>query len=85
MMNLFFFLHFLVALSSQIPNGLCLGNWTWMYGEKVINSNGTYGETGVQNPSNVPRARYAATSSYDKNSNTVWLFGGASPSGKKYS
>jgi hypothetical protein len=79
-------LHFvsllLFSLSTwQIPACLCLGTWTWMYGENTLNSNGYYGEKGVPNPSNIPRARAYATSSYDMISGTLWLFGGYS-SGK---
>jgi hypothetical protein len=55
-----------------------------MYGENIINSNCTYGEIGVTNPSNIPSARYYATSSFDEVSNTLWLFGGrVDDSGKK--
>jgi hypothetical protein len=72
------FILLLLALSFQIPNCNCLGNWTWMYGENTRNSVGVYGEKGVPNPSNYPRARQYGTISYDKNSNTLWLFGGNS-------
>jgi hypothetical protein len=55
-----------------------------MHGEKTVNSSGVYGEKGVPNPFNIPRARHSATSSYDKNSDTLWLFGGqVSSTGKK--
>jgi hypothetical protein len=53
-----------------------------MYGEKIVNSSGIYGEKGVPNPSNIPSARQYATSTYDKTSDTLWLFGGLG-SGKK--
>jgi hypothetical protein len=72
----------LFALLSQIPICICLGNWTWMYGENTVNSNGTYGEKGVPNSSNIPSGRQLATTSYDKRSNTLWLFGGTSSSKK---
>jgi hypothetical protein len=71
-----FFLLLLLELSSQIPRCICLGTWTWMYGEKTSLSEGEYGQIGVPSSSNIPRARSASTSSYDKNSNTLWLFGG---------
>jgi hypothetical protein len=77
-MHLYHIVLLLVALSSQIPSCICLGTWTWMYGEKTVNSSGTYGEVGVANPSNIPRARNSATSSYDQNANTLWLFSGYS-------
>jgi hypothetical protein len=64
------------TLSFHIPRCICLGNWTWMYGEKSRNSNGVYGEIGVPNPSNIPSARYSATASFDESSGTLWLFGG---------
>jgi hypothetical protein len=76
-MNFFqFVLLLLPFLLFHIPCCICLGNWTWMYGDKIKNSLGFYGEIGVPNPSNIPRARYLATSCYDKNSGTLWLFGG---------
>jgi hypothetical protein len=72
----------LLALSSQIPSCICLGTWTWMYGEKTINSSGVYGEIGVPSPFNIPSARCLAASSYVNNSNTLWLFGGSYGTGK---
>jgi hypothetical protein len=48
-----------------------------MYGEKNPGSNdGVYGEIGVPDPSNIPKERHSATASYDKSSDTLWLFGG---------
>jgi hypothetical protein len=75
----------LFALSSRIPSCTSLG-WTWMGGEKTIDSEGYYGEKGVSYPSNIPRARYFAISFFDKNSNKLWLFGGlANTTGNKLS
>jgi hypothetical protein len=82
-MNSFHFILLLLALLSQIPNCLCLGKWTWMYGEKIIDSSGNYGIKGESSDSNIPSSRYGAPSSFDKNTNTLWLFGGYSNIGKK--
>jgi hypothetical protein len=54
-----------------------------MYGENTINSNGIFGQIGVPDPSNIPSARYGCASAYDKNSGTLWLFGGSNIKGKK--
>jgi hypothetical protein len=63
----------LFSLSSQISTYNCLE--TWMYGEKYGNFMGTYGKIRVPNPSNICKARYEATNSYNKKSVTLWLFG----------
>jgi hypothetical protein len=68
----------LFALSSQIPSCICLGTWTWMYGEQNVYDSGLYGEIGVPNSSYIPTGRFGATCSYDSNSNTLWWFGGES-------
>jgi hypothetical protein len=72
----------LFILSTQIPRFICLGTWTWMFGENTLNSYGIYGEIGVPNSNNIPRSRFLATSSYDKSTDTLWLFGGYANSGK---
>jgi hypothetical protein len=81
-MNSFQSILLVFTISSLIPSCICLGTWTWMYGEKAIDSSGTYGQMRVPNPSNIPRARDYDTSSFDRNSDTLWLFGGGSGSGK---
>jgi hypothetical protein len=83
-MDTFHFILVLFALSSQIPSCLCLGTWTWMYGEKTTGSSGVYDQKGVANPSYIPRSAAYGTSSYDKNTGTLWFFGGSPGSGKKY-
>jgi hypothetical protein len=75
-MQLFRYFLFLFLLSCQIPTIICLGTWTWMYGEKTVGSNGVYGIKGDQNLSYIPSARELAACSYDKSSNTLWFFGG---------
>jgi hypothetical protein len=54
-----------------------------MYGEKKVDSYGTYDEITMPNPSNFPRSRFGSTASFDKNSDTLWLFGGVVNSGNK--
>jgi hypothetical protein len=47
-----------------------------MLEENTLNSNGFYGQLGVLSLSNISRAHDSVASSYNKNSGTLWLFGG---------
>jgi N-acetylneuraminic acid mutarotase len=51
------------------------GQWTWISGGDVANATGVYGTLGTASASNVPGARYSATSWIDSSGN-LWLFGG---------
>jgi hypothetical protein len=51
------------------------GEWIWMGGSAVAGQNGSYGTMGVPSASNVPGARFEATSWVDA-SGDFWLFGG---------
>ena len=51
------------------------GQWTWISGGNGENASGVYGALGVAALSNVPGARYAASSWSDAAGN-LWLFGG---------
>lgn len=51
------------------------GEWTWMFGPKLINQNGMYGTQGSVSPGNIPGARLVARGWIDANGN-LWLFGG---------
>ena len=51
------------------------GQWTWMSGSNQTYQNGTYGQLGIANSSNIPGSRQSAVSWIDSN-NTLWLFGG---------
>src|SRR3984885_4692702 len=50
-------------------------DWTWISGGSGDNAAGVYGTEGTAATSNVPGARYSATSWIDS-SGTLWLFGG---------
>ena len=50
-------------------------NWTWVAGANIPEAIGIYGTQGVAASSNVPGARYLATSWTDAEGN-FWLFGG---------
>jgi len=54
------------------------GEWTWIGGSKMANSQGTSGTQGKAGASNVPAARSAAVGWADPTGN-LWLFGGAGP------
>jgi N-acetylneuraminic acid mutarotase len=49
--------------------------WTWISGASADNAAGTYGTQGTASASNVPGARYSASSWIDSSGN-LWLFGG---------
>ena len=49
--------------------------WTWISGGNGVNAAGAYGTQAAASASNVPGARYAASSWMDS-SGTLWLFGG---------
>src|SRR5579862_4818006 len=51
------------------------GQWTWVNGSDHGNAGGTYGTEGTAAASNVPGARYSASSWIDSTGN-LWLFGG---------
>lgn len=51
------------------------GEWTWMGGPTLAGENGNYGTLGVAAASNIPGARFEATSWTDASGN-FWLFGG---------
>jgi N-acetylneuraminic acid mutarotase len=51
------------------------GQWVWQAGLNTINASGVYGTQGVTATSNLPGARYSASSWTDSSGN-FWLFGG---------
>jgi N-acetylneuraminic acid mutarotase len=51
------------------------GQWTWQAGLNTLNAGGIYGTQGAAAASNVPGARYDASTWTDA-SGTLWLFGG---------
>jgi N-acetylneuraminic acid mutarotase len=51
------------------------GQWTWVSGGNGDNASGVYGTEGSASASNVPGARYSASSWIDSSGN-LWLFGG---------
>jgi N-acetylneuraminic acid mutarotase len=51
------------------------GQWTWISGGNADNAAGVYGTRGTGSASNVPGARYSASSWIDASGN-LWLFGG---------
>ena len=51
------------------------GLWTWVSGGNADNASGVYGTQGTAAASNVPGARYSASSWIDSSGN-FWLFGG---------
>jgi N-acetylneuraminic acid mutarotase len=51
------------------------GLWTWVSGGNGDNASGVYGTQGTAAASNLPGARYAASSWIDSSGN-LWLFGG---------
>jgi N-acetylneuraminic acid mutarotase len=51
------------------------GEWTWVGGSNVANVGGVYGTKGVASLSNMPGARWGASSWIDASGN-LWLFGG---------
>jgi N-acetylneuraminic acid mutarotase len=51
------------------------GQWTWEAGLTTVNASGAYGTQGTASASNVPGARYSA-SSWTDSSGDFWLFGG---------
>lgn len=56
------------------------GLWTWISGDTVINSQGTYGTVGVASINNVPSARTDA-SAWTDSLGISWLYGGSSVQG----
>jgi N-acetylneuraminic acid mutarotase len=52
------------------------GQWIWEAGLNTVNGSGVYGTQGAASASNVPGARYSA-SSWTDSSGDFWLFGGA--------
>lgn len=59
------------------------GQWTWVSGSELVNSNGVYGVQGQAASTNVPGGRQASSSWIDSSGN-FWLFGGynLSPTGQ---
>jgi len=51
------------------------GQWVWEGGLNTVNASGVYGTQGTASASNVPGARYSASSWIDSSGN-LWLFGG---------
>jgi N-acetylneuraminic acid mutarotase len=51
------------------------GQWTWQGGSSSVDAIGIYGAQGATSASNVPGARYAA-SSWTDSAGDLWLFGG---------
>ncbi|HTT04061.1 MAG TPA: kelch repeat-containing protein [Steroidobacteraceae bacterium] len=51
------------------------GQWTWVSGSETQNAAAVYGTEGTASSSNVPGARYSASSWIDASGN-LWLFGG---------
>jgi N-acetylneuraminic acid mutarotase len=51
------------------------GQWTWISGGDGANATGVYGTLGTASASNMPGARYSASSWIDSSGN-LWLFGG---------
>jgi N-acetylneuraminic acid mutarotase len=51
------------------------GQWTWISGGDKANATGVYGTQGTASTSNMPGARYSASSWIDSSGN-LWLFGG---------
>jgi N-acetylneuraminic acid mutarotase len=51
------------------------GQWTWVGGSNTPNAVGAYGTQGTASASNVPGARYSASTWIDSSGN-LWLFGG---------
>jgi N-acetylneuraminic acid mutarotase len=51
------------------------GQWTWEGGSKTVNAAGVYGTLSTAAASNLPGARYSASSWTDSSGN-FWLFGG---------
>jgi N-acetylneuraminic acid mutarotase len=49
--------------------------WTWISGQDVANASPVYGTLGTASATNVPGARYSASSWIDSSGN-LWLFGG---------
>lgn len=54
---------------------VCTSEWTWIGGSKLTGQNGDYGHLSQASPSNIPGARYGASTWIDKSGN-LWLFGG---------
>ena len=50
--------------------------WTWVSGSNTINHPGVYGEKGIPNTNNMPRARSRPLGWYDSLRQEFWLFGG---------
>jgi N-acetylneuraminic acid mutarotase len=50
-------------------------DWTWVSGGSLVNTGAVYGTQGTASASNVPGARYSASSWIDSHGN-LWLFGG---------
>jgi hypothetical protein len=49
-------------------------SWTWVGGDNTVNSNGVYGNKGVEDPTNNPSSRFSASSWVSNGS--FWLYGG---------
>jgi hypothetical protein len=56
--------------------------WTWMSGANVRSQNGSYGQLGIPDESNMPASRGMALGWTDLNGN-FWLFGGVASSKTK--
>lgn len=51
------------------------GNWTWISGPNITNTNGTYGTKGITSATNMIGSRNDASGWIDA-SNAIWIFGG---------
>src|SRR5678815_5178076 len=51
------------------------GEWTWMKGDHIPLSAGSFGTQGVSSPANFPAAHYSYTPWTDNDGN-FWVFGG---------
>ncbi len=51
------------------------GQWRWVSGSNIVNATGVYGSLGTPAASNIPGARFAASSWLDSSGN-MWVFGG---------
>ncbi len=72
MKNYFFTVFLFLSCFAMAQNP---GEWTWMHGDSLPNSNGVYGIQGVPSVNNMPPALYEACEWTDLDGN-FWLFGG---------
>src|SRR5689334_22892523 len=69
------FLFRIFLLLSLFSQGQTPGEWTWMKGDSVSNSQGNLGTQGISSPLNDPPNLYEACEWTDLNGN-FWIFGG---------